>query len=45
MLDYLCDDCREAFEDLKSDLEAMDIALYGRSGDRKRPGLLYKDGI
>ena len=26
MLDYLCDDCREAFEDLKSDLEAMDIA-------------------
>lgn len=25
MLDYLCDDCAEAFEDLKSNLEAMGI--------------------
>ena len=25
MLDYLCDECRDAFEDLKANLEAMDI--------------------
>ena len=25
MLDYLCDDCREAFEDLKADLDAFGI--------------------
>ncbi len=25
MLDYLCDDCREAFEELKADLDAMGI--------------------
>ncbi|MEE3363029.1 MAG: His/Gly/Thr/Pro-type tRNA ligase C-terminal domain-containing protein, partial [Anaerovoracaceae bacterium] len=25
MLDYLCDDCREAFEELRADLEAMGI--------------------
>ncbi len=25
MLDYLCDDCKEAFEDLKANLDAMEI--------------------
>jgi histidyl-tRNA synthetase len=25
MLDYICDDCRKAFEDLKSNLDAMEI--------------------
>ena len=41
MLDYLCDDCKAAFEELKENLDAMGIEYKSGYRDRQRTGLLY----
>ena len=45
VLDYLCDECREHFEELQERLRAMGIAFEVRSHHCPGPGLLHQDGI